>query len=601
MGGIAKFTLQVTALGCAGLLFAAAPAAAQEFKLNVAGDDRELRSTLRRDALSATVAADDASVPQDLIAAARADYQRLLTALYASGYYGGSISIKIDGREAANLPPLFAPQSIGAVEIDVVPGAAFTFGDVGIGLKAGAGSNPEQLARGEIAGSEAIRTGVQSALTEWRELGHAKARVAQQSIIANHARNTLDVQVQLNPGPRLSFSGLNVQGNRAVRADAIRRIAGLPVNDVYSPQAVKNAAQRLRKTGAFSGVALIEEDEIGPNDTLRFTAQVQEAKPRRIGFGLELSTVSGLTVSSYWMHRNAFGGAENIRIEGEIGSLAGETGGTDYQLGATLKIPAIYGPDTSLTTAFEISREDEPDYLLDKASFEINAVRVLSEALTAEVGLGIHRAREETDDGIDVYTLLTLPVSADYDRRDNPTDTKSGYQAVLDFTPFTGIEGATTGASLNADVTAFRSFGEDDRLTLGFHGQLGSVIAADQDEIPAEFLYYSGGGSTVRGHDYNALGISGPMGDTGGDSFIGVQLEARYNITKSIGVVGFYDYGFVGETSVPGESGAWHSGTGIGVRYQTGIGPIRLDVGTPANGDGAFRSAQIYLGIGQAF
>jgi translocation and assembly module TamA len=109
----------------------------------------------------------------------------------------------------------------------------------------------------------------------------------------------------------------------------------------------------------------------------------------------------------------------------------------------------------------------------------------------------------------------------------------------------------------------------------------------------------------VRGQPYQSLGIETIEGaqtvTTGGTSFVGAQLEARYLIGDSLSLVGFYDFGHVGETSTPGGGGDWHAGAGFGVRYDTGIGPIRLDLGTQASGDDAGEALQVYIGIGQAF
>ena len=72
-------------------------------------------------------------------------------------------------------------------------------------------------------------------------------------------------------------------------------------------------------------------------------------------------------------------------------------------------------------------------------------------------------------------------------------------------------------------------------------------------------------------------------------------------MTDNIGVVGFYDIGFVGETADPFGEGDWHAGAGLGLRYNTGIGPIRLDIATPANGDQIGERVEVYIGIGQSF
>ena len=545
------------------------------------------------------------AVPQDFIAAARADYRRLLTALYAAGYYAGTVSITIDGVEAASIEPLSAPGPITNILISVKAGPQFRFGDVSIAPLPPTAILPDDFATGEPARSDHIRTAVSAGLNAWREEGHAKAGVASQRIVARHPATALDVDVVLAPGPRLTFGQLVVAGNRNVSDERLREIAGLPVGEVYSPATITRVERRLRRTGTFDSVALTESDDIGPGDTLQINAQIAESKPRRIGFGLELSSIEGLTVSSFWLHRNLLGGAERLRIDGEIAGINGETGGTDYSLRGNFTRPATFGPDTELFLRGEISREDEPDYLIDKISAEIGLTRVLSDDLTVEAALGLLTAREETDLGTREYTLLTLPLRATLDRRDVPTDAKAGYYADIRTTPFVSLDGDVTGARIFGDARTYFTFGETRPFTLAARAQVGSLVGAGINDAPADFLFYSGGGGTVRGQPYKSLGIDRVVGTetvtTGGTSFIGAQLEARVAVRDKLSLVGFYDIGHVGDTSVPLEDGDWHAGAGVGLRYNTGIGPIRLDIGTEASGDNAGENIQVYIGIGQAF
>ena len=580
---------------CATLAICASSVAAQEV---------QLVSDAARSALNAASllrALDDTAAPQDYIAAARADYRRLLTALYAEGYYAGTISITVDGIEASNIAPLAAPNAIGTVVITVIPGTRFTFGDVQIAPLPPQTTISEDLGPRQTARSAAIRSAVSSGLGSWRDLGFAKVRVADQSIIARHADAKLDVTVALNPGPRLRFGELAISGNETVSDARIRQIAGLPTGAVYAPSEIAAAERRLRRTGTFESVALTESDQIGPGDTLPINAQLSEAKPRRIGFGLELSTIEGLTVSTFWLHRNFLGGAERFRADAEISGITGETGGTDYSLGGTFTRPATFGPDTEYFLTGRISREDEPEFLLDKIALETGFTRILSDDLTVRAGVGVLRAREETALETREYTLLTLPLDATLDRRDDASNARDGYYVDLGATPFVSTDGEISGMQLYGDTRGYLSFGEEDWLTLAGRVQIGSVLGAGLTEAPADFLFYSGGGGTVRGQPYQSLGIDGVDGTTGGTSFIGAQLEARFVVRENISLVGFYDFGQVGETQTPGDGGDWHAGAGFGLRYDTGIGPIRLDLGTQASGDNAGDDLQVYIGIGQAF
>lgn len=572
--------------------------------------------TVRLDADQVRGALDDASllvdlrdkadaVPQDFVAAARADYRRLLTALYAAGYYAGTVSITIDGVEAASIEPLSAPDPIKDIVITVNAGPLFAFGNLSIAPLPPETALPEGFATGQPAQSGRIRTAVAVGVTSWRDQGFAKAAVTGERIIARHKANALDVDVTLDPGPMLRFGGLSVSGNRVVSDERIREIAGLPEGAVYSPAEITRAERRLRRTGTFDSAALTEAEAVGPDDTLQINAQIAESKPRRIGFGLELASIEGLTVSSFWLHRNLLGGAERLRIDGEIAGIEGETGGTDYALRGNFTRPATFGPDTELYIRGEIAREDEPDYLLDKISTEIGFTRILSDDLTVEAGVGLLTAREESDLGTREYTLLTLPLRATLDRRDVPTDASAGYYGDIRTTPFVSVDGDVTGARIFADARGYLTFGETRPVTFAARAQLGSLVGAGVNDAPADFLFYSGGGGTVRGQPYKSLGIerviAGNTVTTGGTSFTGAQLEARFAVTGNIALVGFYDVGHVGDTAVPLEDGDWHAGAGVGLRYNTGIGPIRLDLGTQASGDNAGDSLQVYIGIGQAF
>lgn len=577
--------------------------AVQAQEVNFQTDKAE--DALRAASLLEGLGENEDAVPQDYVAAARADYRRLLTALYAQGYYSGTISIRLDGVEASNIDPLAAPSAINRVDIAVEAGPVFRFGQAEIAPLPPEAVLPEEFASGQRARSAQIRSAVTGVISDWRDAGYAKAAVADQSVVARHADRVLDVDVTLAPGPRLRFGDLVVSDGSVVSDARIRQIAGLPTGEVFNPDEIDRAERRLRRTGAFSSVALTEADFAGPADQLQMNAQIADAKPRRFGFGIELASIEGLTLSTFWLHRNFLGGAERFRVDAEAAGISGETGGLDYSLRGSFTRPATFGPDTELYLRGEVSREDEPNFVLDKLSTEVGFTRVLRDDLTASVGLGLLTAREESDLGTRDYTLLTLPLRATLDRRNDAKNATSGYYIDARTTPFVGLVGDVNGARFYGDMRGYLTPGEDSPLTVAGRLQLGSLAGADADQGPADFLFYSGGGGTVRGQPYQSLGIDRPRGGqtvtTGGTGFAGAQLEARFAVRENISLVGFYDVGQVGDTGVPFDGGDWHAGAGLGVRYNTGIGPIRLDLGTPASGDDAGGSLQVYIGIGQAF
>ncbi|WP_291833826.1 autotransporter assembly complex family protein [Limimaricola sp.] len=578
-------------------------------QIDVTGGDAQLERVLKSASLTATVPDSANPAPMDYVAAARADYRRLLTGLYAEGYYGGTISITVDGREAATIAPLDAPAHIGTVQITVTPGPRFSFGQVAISPLPADTTLPADFATGQTARSETIRTAVSDGLDAWRAAGHALAKTGAQKITADHKTDTLDVAVTLAPGPVLTFGKLAVTGNQAVSAARIAEIAGLPDGQIYDPADIDRAAQRLRRTGAFRSVAVVPADAAGPGDTLPVTAQVIEEKRHRLGFGIELSSVDGLALSTFWLNRNLLGGAESLRIDGKVSNIGGTSGGTDYSLSAAFNRPRTFHVDTDLYATASIMRKDETDYLLDQASISVGLTRLIGNDLTLSGGAALTTAKVDDALGARSYSVFSLPITGTRDKRDDKLNPKNGTYLDLEITPFVGTGSIGSGGRLYADGRIYHSFGQSHPVTFALRGQVGSVLGPDVTETPTDMLFYSGGTQTVRGQPYQGLGVTvtrdlgmGPVSlDLGGMSYAGVQAEARVGITGAIGLVGFYDVGYVGASSTPLTDGSWQAGAGLGVRYDTGIGPIRLDLAVPVSGDGAGHNLQVYLGIGQAF
>jgi translocation and assembly module TamA len=400
----------------------------------------------------------------------------------------------------------------------------------------------------------------------------------------------------------LRFGPLDVTGNRDVRTARIVEIAGLPTGQTYSPKELRLAQQRLRRTGAFNAVALLESERIGPNDTLPITAQVTESKPRRFGFGAELSSLEGLTVSTFWLHRNLLGGAERLRLEAEIKGIGGNSGGEDYKLAARFERPATFNADTDFYAQTKLEQLDEVNFFSRQLDIEAGIERFANENRTFTLGLGLRRAETRDAFGTNKFTLFTIPLSVEFDYRDAPLDAKDGYYLKAAVTPFLAISGADHGVRSYFDARAYKTFGAVRPVTLAFRGQLGSVYGPDLSVAPADYLFYSGGSGTVRGQPYQSLGVDLGGGNVvGGRSFAAISAEARVKVTDNIGIVGFADAGYIGLEEFFDGSGEWQSGAGFGVRYATGVGPIRFDVAVPISGPETGENFQIYIGIGQSF
>lgn len=604
---IRKFPLGLGVFLVAGLALADVSSALEGVQFRVTGQDAEIESRLR--AASLLLSLEDGGA-DDILAAARGEYGRLVGSLYALGHYAPVVSVRLDGREAAGIAPMEVPPRIGRIEVSVDPGPVFSFGMARVAPQAPGTLMPQGFRPGETAASETVKEAVAAGISGWRDLGHAKATVADQRLVADHRANQLAVDVTLAPGPRLRFGPVAIEGNQRTRTDRVRKIAGLPEGRVFSPAETERAANRLRRTGTFSSVSIAEDEAITAPDLLGTTISVVEEKPRRLSFGAEVSSLDGLDLSAAWMHRNLFRGAEKLTIEAEVSQIGGQTSGADYRLALGIERPATLTPDTTLRFSTEIARENEPFYITDRAEIGLGFAHVFSDSLTGRIDVTYAAANttvvalDRSIVGTIDYRALTLPIGLTWDRRDSKTDARSGFYIDAEAKPFLGFGTTASGLRAYGDLRGYYGFGTEKTFVLAARAQIGAVFGAPLLQTPRDDLFLSGGGGTVRGQPYESLGITVPIGTTsyqiGGNRFLAASVEARMKVTQTIGVVGFVDAGHVDQDSFFSATGDWHAGAGIGLRYDTGIGPIRLDLAAPVHG-ATGKGVQVYVGIGQAF
>jgi translocation and assembly module TamA len=586
-------------------LAAASAQALDRLDISVAGGSEDLKAAVEAASQLRTLQTEGQTNPQDLLAAARADYARILAAMYAKGHYSVDIRIQIDGREAAAIPVLEAPRAISTIRIAVDPGAPFRFGLARVRPLPPATRLPKEFQTGAVAESGAVASAVDVAIKAWREDGHAKAFVAAQDVVADHAARRLDADIALSPGPRLRFGHLEIVGEDRMRERRVRKIAGLPEGETFSEAELRRAEARLRRTGIFASVALTEDAQITAPDLLGVTATVVEQKPRRYSFGAEIASLDGISLSAAWLHRNLMGGGERLGIAADVTNIGSGESGVDYGLEVTLDRPATLSPDTTAGLVFGYAHADEIDYTLDSATFGLKFSHIFSETLTAHAGLTYDYLDGRDPGGAFIFRNLSLPFGVTWDKRDVANNPTKGFYLDAEAKPFAGF--GTTGSGLRAtlDGRTFRSLGEPGKVVVAARVQAGAILGSKLLETPRDDLFFSGGGGTVRGQPYRSLGIAvtrgfGPEFLIGGKYFLAGSLELRTKVTDKIGVVGFVDWGSIGLEGFTGQFAESHAGAGLGLRYDTGLGPIRFDIAAPisgATGDGV----QIYVGLGQSF
>jgi translocation and assembly module TamA len=202
------------------------------------------------------------------------------------------------------------------------------------------------------------------------------------------------------------------------------------------------------------------------------------------------------------------------------------------------------------------------------------------------------------------YSLIGLQGQVIYNRANSDVDPTEGFRITFNAAPYADMtHNGNLFAILKLVGTAYVNVSGDGRSVLAGRAAFGSIPGGTNASIPFDKLFYAGGGGSVRGFAYRSAGprdaFNNPLG---GASLVEASLEFRQRFGESWGAVVFVDAGSAYTDTLPNFSQfSPRLGAGAGVRYYTGFGPARLDVGVPLNkrdGDAPFG---VYVSIGQAF
>ena len=553
-----------------------------------------------------------------LLAKARGDYRRILMALYGEGRYGGTISIKVDGREAADLPADTQLPDTNNIVISVDPGPQFLFARASINELAPPTDDrydkvqsPEKAGfkTGELAKSGTILKAERLAVEAWRQQGYAKAKTTREDIVADHKGNTLSADITLEPGRLAHYGPVTVQGTARMDPEFVAYMTDLKPGKQYDPDDIERARRRLARMDVFRSTSIQEAQEISRDGILPIDLIVQERKPRRFGAGASYSTLDGAGVEAFWMHRNLFGKAERLRIDAKVSGVGGSQDKSfdpknfGYLVGATFSKPGVLTPDTDFVSSVAAKREVLDAYTQTSFGGQAGFTHIFNEELSGRLFADISHG-QFNDDYFGKRNFFTVGMLGGLllDKRDNKTNATSGYYADGVIEPFYEINHGSFSTKFTAEGRAYYGLGANNRVVLAGRVKVGSIVGADISDLPPDKVFFAGGGGSVRGYAYRSIGVKKP-GDkvVGGKSLLEMSGEVRTKVTDNIGVVGFVDGGYVGEESYPDFAEDLRLGAGAGLRYDTSLGPIRFDVAVPLNRSKGDSSFAFYVGIGQAF
>jgi len=554
--------------------------------------DAELASFLR--SVSATAAAADEPAPSRLALRRRVldDENRLQRALGGEGYHDahvdGTVADAEDGAAAVTFTvTLGARYRLAAVDIRVLgdpPGyEPPTAAELGLGL-------------GEPAVAERILAAETRLRTRARRAGRAYAELGERRAVIDREAKTLEATLAIRPGPVVELGEIAYTGVDGIDEAFLRSRLTFEPGTRYAPERIRETRRELVDTGLFRAVQVELPDAPPADGVAPVTIATEQRLHRTVSGGVRFETDGGPGFNAGWEHRNIFGGAERFQVDLDADLL-------EQSLGANLRTPDFFGRSRSLLVRGQLLRQttDAFDSLVVEAGAGVE--QRFSDELTGTLGLGLELSDITEGGTTENFGLVFVPATLRFDNTDSLLDPEGGVRATAEYSPFWDLvtPGLFFQRVLLGGSTYFK-LADSPRVIFAVRGRLGSLTGAARDSIPANRRFFAGGGGSVRGVPFQA---ASPLDDDddpiGGRSLLEAAVELRYNITDTIGVVGFVDAGRAFEASVPDFDEPLIVGAGLGARYITPVGPLRLDVAVPVDRRDVDDAFQVYVSLGQAF
>lgn len=444
-----------------------------------------------------------------------------------------------------------------------------------------------------------------------------------------------DLTINLATGPMTYLEQIDVTGDSTVSANYVVRESGLKLGNKFSLESIQEAQREIFNHHLFR-FATINIPEQPKDSTLNLSLQVREHPLRTVEASVGFGTEEYLRGQVSWTHRNVFRKAHQFTARAKA-SFIEQTMNLDYLFpyAFNTKSSFIVSPFAQhiLEPGFELSRLGITNSLIYQ--YSRNLTGSLSYQFTRNTELS-QQLDESLPDTTQNYDLSSLQLTGYY----NEGYGLRGERGWV-VQPYAEISGSFGSSAfqfqkLSLDVRRYTPI--TNSTTIAVRVQGGRLFAAKEDSLPNNIRFYLGGTSSVRGWGRDQLGPKRAVTDSirndagqampdtttfsryipaGGRTYFAFNLEVRQDIDgllDNFGVAAFLDGGQVWRKWVDLTSRPLQFGVGGGLRYESPIGPVRLDVGykvNPSDQDiGIYRGRRfgnawdrigIHVSIGQAF
>lgn len=434
----------------------------------------------------------------------------------------------------------------------------------------------------------------------YREAGHARVQVER------HARvdldtHTADVTYTVTPGPESVFGEVHVIGADAVDPDVVRAEVAFAPGDPFDEKALDRTVDQLQATRLFTSVRL--EERAGTSRAVDVEVHVREAPPRDVRLGLGYDTDEGARAIAGWRHYNFFGGARQLGFTARISQI-------QMSAAADFLQPHWPTPDSRTRLLLAHVREDEDSYDLTRSSVMPRLEWRPRPELTA---FAFYRLEYDELDDVPTAVRIALPRAApdavvlsglglgvEVVAVDDPIDPTRGITGTVVVEPV-GLGGDVRFARVVAEAAGYHPLGVAGlfgaaRIRVGVAEPIGG-----DDEIPLFERFYAGGVTSVRGYERRHVGPLADGDPIGGRSLLTMSAELRRAIVGNLGAAVFADAGTVGLAADDLALDDLQVGVGVGVRYKSPVGPIRVDLGFPLDPPPGAQEWRVHISLGRAF
>jgi translocation and assembly module TamA len=433
--------------------------------------------------------------------------------------------------------------------------------------------------------------------------GYADAAATPREVIVDHSDLSMHPTFRIKAGPLVRFDGIKLVTSGRTNRKWVARLTPWKVGEVYRPDAVVELERRLNDTSVFAAAAVsLAPASEAVNGERPVVVTLADRPKGALELGASYSTSEGAGVNSRWIIYNRLGVADRLTNTLQYAQI-------DSRLQTELSLPDWRKPDETLKLTAALYREWPVAYLEYGVGLSGDLTHRYGKTSFVTFGASVDATDTNEEEQANYVTtsrwrhLLTFAVYGGFalDRSNDPLNPTKGWKLDARLQPTASLgDGSVIYLKGWAQAAGYLPlYGAG--TVLAARVKLGSIFGGDIPLVPAPDRFYAGGGGSVRGYGYQGVGPrftdNTPQGGT---SLFESSFEVRQRVTNQWGVVAFVDAGSVSAQVAPDFTRP-KFGAGLGVRYNLGFAPLRIDVATPLNPAKGDPVIQIYLSLGQSF